>query len=66
MTATFDILSTESGLDLQLAIVSQSSTGKTYETGTKKAIFRWMALYNKYLYSQCSLTAQKEQVQGKK
>jgi hypothetical protein len=55
-----DILSTRSGLDLQL--ISQSSTGKTYERGTRKAIFRSVTLYNKHLYSQYNLSSNRTSV----
>ena len=57
-------LSTGSELDLQL--VSQISTGKTFERGTRKAIFRSVTVYNKHLSSQCNMTAQIEQGYDKK
>ena len=55
-----DILSTRSGLDLQL--ISQSSTGKTYERGTRKAIFRSVTLYSKHLNSQYNLSSNRTSV----
>jgi hypothetical protein len=49
--------------DLQL--FSQSSTGKTCERGTRKAIFWWVTVYDKNVTNQCSLPGQIEQVQDK-
>jgi len=53
-------MSTGSELDLQL--VSQSSTGNMWQGYQKKLLLRSVTVYNKSLYSQCNLPAQIEQV----
>jgi hypothetical protein len=66
MHLSLDLIFLSTGSELYLQLVSQSSTGKTCDRGTRKAIFRSVTVYNNTLSSQCNLTAQIEQVQDKK